>query len=305
MGAVAALVGGLERWGYISVDRDPHLGATRTTSGFGTARGVKPQTVIRPSMTGTLARGIWEPLTSEIETRWTERLGKRSVDDLREALTAVHDRVEMAMPRFLPVLNTKGLDAGPVVELRQGERTHERELPALLSRVLLAFTVDYERNSEVSLPIAANVLRVLGSEPRALGELPLAAGVSKEAVSMSMTWLNGHGYIRVEPDPNGRGKVVAITGNGAIAQNHHVRRLADVEADWVTRFGSMAVESLRACLEVTLESASVSVGLVTPAGGWRSTGRYKPLTAAFVERPRESLPYSPMVLHRGGWPDGS
>jgi DNA-binding MarR family transcriptional regulator len=209
------------------------------------------------------------------------------------------------MPRFMPVLSAKGLFAAPVVDLAPTEATPDHELPALLSRVLLTFTLDYERDSAVSLPIAANVLRVLGSDPTAVGSLPLAGGVSKEAVSTSMTWLQGQGYIAVEPDPAGRGKVVSLTSSGADAQAAHARRGAEVEGEWCDRFGTAAIERLASALEAVLAAEQLSAGLVTPAGGWRGSGRYKPLTAAFVERPREALPHAPMVLHRGGWPDGS
>ena len=40
---------------------------------------------------------------------------------------------------------------------------------------------------------------------------------------------------------------------------------------------------------------------------WRLArrGLYKRWTDAFVRSPRDALPHYPMVLHRGGWPDGS
>jgi hypothetical protein len=37
----------------------------------------------------------------------------------------------------------------------------------------------------------------------------------------------------------------------------------------------------------------------------RADKRYAAQTEAFIHDPRGALPHDPMVLHRGGWPDGS
>ena len=41
------------------------------------------------------------------------------------------------------------------------------------------------------------------------------------------------------------------------------------------------------------------------AGGWRGSKPYLAQTEAMLEDPTGTLPHYPMVLHRGGWPDGS
>ncbi len=302
---VASIVGGLERWRYLAVDHDPRDGAVPRREGFGSARGVKPQTVLRPTTAGAVARTLWEPLVGEIEDRWVRRFGSRTIEELRSALTGIHDQLDVATPRFMPVLSARGLFAGPVVALRAGGLRSERELPALLSRVLLTFTLAYEHGSVVSLPTGANVLRVLGPEPAPIGSLPLATGLSPEAVSMSLTWLDREGYAQVTPDPSGRGKVVASTAAGADAQAVHLRRLTEVEAAWNERFGRDTMASLEVSLAKILGDKSLPAGLVTPAGGWRGTGGYKARTAVFFEHPATALPQCPVVLHRGGWPDGS
>src|SRR5207245_1792405 len=71
--AIVSVVGGMERWGYVTVDHDPKDGVRPGRKGFGSGRGVKLETVIYPSMTGKLAIKRWEPLTAEIERRWRER----------------------------------------------------------------------------------------------------------------------------------------------------------------------------------------------------------------------------------------
>lgn len=227
---------------------------------------------------------------------------------LRDALLAVQGSIRLAMPHFLPIVGGGGLFAD--AELDAGTSEPNRDLSALLSRVLLAFTLDHEKASEVSLPMSANVLRVLGDQGSRVENLPMETGVSKEAVSMSMTWLEKAGYIAVEPDPNARGKIVRLTSKGRDAQAAYARVLDEVETGWENRFGPEALGALRSSLQLILdqpggEDGPLSAGLVPPTDGWRNTGRYKPLTAAFIKSPRDGLPHYPMVLHRGGWPDGS
>ena len=55
-------------------------------------------------------------------------------------------------------------------------------LSALLSRVLLSFAVEYEREAGLSLAVGANVLRVLGAEGTRLRDLPALTGTSKEVL---------------------------------------------------------------------------------------------------------------------------
>jgi hypothetical protein len=299
--SLASIVGGLERWGYLQVDRALDKNGAKN---FGSGRGVKPQTIVRPSVTGTLAKSFWGPLGSEIEGRWIERFGQPRVDALRDGLASIHDHSDQLMPPFLPVVNAN-LFVHRSVELREGQPPPDRELPTLLSRVLLAFTLDYERDAKVSLPIAANVLRVIGTQPRPVGELPMAAGVSKEAVALSLTPLQAQDLVKVENNPEARGKVASLTSTGKKTQEANAKRLADIEDDWVNRFGEPAIGALRTSLESILTHESLSAGLVPSPNGWRATGRYKAQTAAFVEQPTDALPAYPMVLHRGGWPDGS
>jgi hypothetical protein len=302
---IASLVGGLERWRYIAVDRDPSKDDVARRQGFGSARGVKPQTVLRTTTAGAAAQKLWEPTVRDVEERWVKRFGAGEVDALRSALVAIHDQLGMAMPRYLPVLSARGLFAAPVVALREHHPQSERELPALMSRALLAYTMDYELSSAVSLPIAANVLRVLRPKPTPIDSLPLATGLSEEAVTMSLTWLAREGYAQVAANPNGLGKVVALTPTGSDAQAQHPRRLAQIESAWNERFGPDTVATLEASLTEILENRSLPAGLVPPAGGWRGESHYRSRTAAFIDQPTTALPQSPMVLHRGGWPDGS
>lgn len=308
-GALTSFLGGMERWNYLRVQEDPNAPDPPHRAGYGTARGIKPTSLVRPSGTGEMTQRQWAPLVDEIEGRWRVRFGDHCVDRLANALHGVRERTDRALPRFLPVLNAKGLFAEPVINASSTDgdanRDRDEQLPALLSQVLLAYTLDYEADSAVSLPMAANLLRVLTVEPVAVGDLPSLAGISKEAVATSATWLENAGLIVQEARASSRGKVMSLTPAGVKAQGAHLARLQAVEQWWKERLGSAMVDELQSALEAVLASASFSESLVTPPGGWRGKGRYAKLTTQFVEHPRNALPRYPMVLHRGGWPDGS
>jgi hypothetical protein len=71
-----------------------------------------------------------------------------------------------------------------------------------------------------------------------------------------------------------------------------------VEGRWIERFGER-IDGLRTALQAivgdgTAEGSPLFAGLEPYAEGWR----------AMVRRPK-TLPHFPMVLHRGGYPDGS
>jgi hypothetical protein len=124
--------------------------------------------------------------------------------------------------------------------------------------------------------------------------------VSHEANAVSAGWLERRGCAVPEPDTSGRrGKVVRLTAKREKALQKHRRLLRANEESWRSRFGAAAIDDLRAALEDvvgdgTCENSPLAPGLVPRPDGWR----------ARVRRP-EILPHHPMVLHRGGYPDGS
>jgi DNA-binding MarR family transcriptional regulator len=130
-------------------------------------------------------------------------------------------------------------------------------------------------------------------------DLPNLAGVSKPAVAMSLGFLEKNGYVTFEADATApRTRQARPTAKGLDAQAAHARRLAEVEAHWQKRFAD-DLNALRAsCMLLVrdshLERSPLAQALETYRTGWRSS----------VPQPTV-LPRHPMVLHRGGWPDGS
>ena len=185
------------------------------------------------------------------------------------------------------------------------------DLSVLLARTLLGFTLEFERASKLSLPVCANGLRVLGEDATRVRDLPRLAGVSKEGLAMLVGFLARANLATVAPDPSApRGQTVSLTPKGLAAKRASGRLLVNIEERWRRRFGADAIDELRAGLHGILDARAgdaplLAQGLVPPPGGWRPRRPYLTQTQAVLRDPRAALPRYPMVLHRGGFPDGS
>jgi len=278
----------LQAWGYAIAKPDP-----------ADARANPPfrDWLIRPTAAGLYAGQVWEPLPDLIEGRWRERFGVDVLDDLRRALLAVCEQIEYALPGHMPELGY-GLrvDAERLRPRARRERAGASQaLPALLSGALLAFTLSFERSSALSLAISANVLRLTGDDGVRTRDLPQLSGVSREAIAMAVSFLEKRGYAVVETDPvDGRSKLLTLTKSGREARDAYPGLVRDIERRWQQRFAADAVANLRRALE-SLTSSPRWAPPIPPAGVWR----------AKLTRPAGPLPHQPIVLHRGGYPDGS
>jgi hypothetical protein len=93
--------------------------------------------------------------------------------------------------------------------------------------------------------------------------------------------------------------VVHLTSQGREAQNAYHHLVWAIEERWKTRFGKDTISALRRALERLVGEPAAQLsplfkGLEPYPDGWRASVR-QPAT----------LSYYPMVLHRGGYPDGS
>jgi DNA-binding MarR family transcriptional regulator len=285
-------LGGVERWRYVSVG--PGSGEKR--AGYGSARGTKDDWLVRFTPAGLRAAEIWPTLPAEIEARWRKRFAAGEVDALVEALRAVDERIDTRLPEFLPVVSSTHAMALelPTVETRRASR--DLSLVTLLAHALLEYTVDFEERSALSLPLSANVFRVLDETGVPVRELPALTGVSKEAVEVSLTSLEKTDDVVLEGAPASK-RTIRLTPAGAELLEEQRRLHVRLEKRWDA--------GLRGSLERILSHPDLSAGLQPYPGGWRASTPYVQQTEAVIADPRGHLPQYPMVLHRGGWPDGS
>jgi methyltransferase (TIGR00027 family) len=282
---------GMRRWGYITID--------------GTARKVhngrpSPGAVLRATAAGLQAREIWRPLPGLIEQRWHERFGAERLGRMRGPLAGMVGLLDPGLPDCLPILGAALRSQGPDPRLPprpDGIAPEAMPLPALLSRALLSFAVEYEREAGLSLAVAANVLRVLGTRGTRRRDLPALTGTSKEAARWALGILTRGDLAAEDPDPAAsRGKVARLTPRGLDAQRLYHELTGEIEGRWHDRFTPAVTAALRASLEPLAAGQPPPLfgGIEPYPDGWR----------AMVRRP-DVLPHFPMVLHRGGYPDGS
>ena len=89
-----------------------------------------------------------------------------------------------------------------------------RTSPRCSRRHYSSFTLEYEDESALSLAMSANVVRVLSADGIPVRDLPARSGVSKEAITAAVGFLQRNGYAAVEPDPASRSKLVRLTERG-------------------------------------------------------------------------------------------
>jgi DNA-binding MarR family transcriptional regulator len=154
---------------------------------------------------------------------------------------------------------------------------------------------------KLSLGVQLDGLRVLDADGVAVRELPRLTGISKEAIAMIVKRLERVGCVELVPAPDrGRGRYARLTADrGVRARAAGARRLERLVGGWRERFGADAVSELQRALapivgDGTRAGSPLFEGLTPYPDGWR----------AQVPAP-DLLPWFPMLLHRGGYPDGS
>jgi hypothetical protein len=142
----------------------------------------------------------------------------------------------------------------------------------------------------VSLPLAANVLRVIGSGAIRLRDVSALSGLSNEGIAMAAGYLLRRSLATSAPE-----RAMRLTPEGR-----------DALADCEDRARQQDAGALRQALDALLQqTTALSAGLVPPEGCWRAQTPYVAQSRRLVANPLGSLPWHPMVLHRGGWPDAS
>ncbi len=215
--------------------------------------------VIRLTASGAEVSARWEALQTAAEKRWRVQAGV----DLSRALRASLEIVVAALPLEHPhypasygaadaSITGGGGQDWKAVQRGSGDTVSHLPLSALLSQVLVAFAMDYERKSPVALSLSTAVMQRISPEGRRLEGLGQAAGVSA---------LVRHGFIRVSGSKGS--EIVFLTPKGLAANEAYEERIQGVETEWRTRFGEAQVFALRRALEEVAAPRISSLTLVT------------------------------------------
>jgi DNA-binding MarR family transcriptional regulator len=285
---------GMHRWGYITIRPDPKDKRPKAP---------KADWIVKTTSGGREAQKIWQPLLETIEQRWQHRFGGDTIQELKKSLASVEGQIDLDLPDCLPILGYALLskDKDKAYRKKSVKSANGAELPlaVLLARVLLAFALEFENGSKTSLAMSSNVVRVLASDATQVRDLTRMTGVSKEGVAMSLSFLTSHGYVEVAKDlPAARSKIARLTAQGLDVYDEYEKRLQMIEKSWWSQYGADVIGGLRQSLEQIVgdgrPDSPLLKSLEPPPNGWRAKVRRL-----------ETLPHYPLVLHRGGFPDGS
>jgi hypothetical protein len=263
---------GVIRWGYV------------TLSGG----------VVRPTYDLRQAsETVFPHLPDIVEAKWAEHLGASAVSQLKKVLGELLSQVDQELPHYLPqadnLMWTRWGPSGP-----REEAVDELTLVDRLAQTLLLYAVEHESASEVPLTMAANLVRVIDDEGTRTADLVRRSGISKEAMGFLTGWRQ-RPRLSVESSP----RALTLTAAGRGAKTDYETLARTIEQSWAARFSGDVTGRLRSALEqlvvdTTLDRSPLAELVKAPEGCWRS----------WVKAP-ETLPHFPMILHRGGYPDGS
>jgi hypothetical protein len=281
---------GMRRWGYVELE-----------SGSGADPRRRPKDLtIRPTARGQQAQRVWRPLGAEIEDRWRDRFGAAATGRLRDALAGVAGQLDLDLPDGMPILHHGLWSTRPGFAPREPVTEPDLPLGVLLARVLLGLTAGFEQRAKLSLAVHADLLRVLNTDGVLVKDLPTRTGVSKEALAMALGLVTRADLVVVAAAAGSRFKAARLTGRGQEAQWAFGDAMGQLEARTGSRFGADTVAGLRAALEPLAgdpgdpDPSPLLAGLEPYPDNWRAG-----------TPPAQVLPHFPMVLHRGGFPDGS
>jgi hypothetical protein len=263
---------GVIRWGYVTL-----------RGGF-----VTPTDALREA-----SETVFPLLPDIVEAKWADHLGARPVDQLKEVLADLLSQVDLRLPHYLPQAdNLMWTRWGPSAPRAVG--TDDLALVDRLAQALLLYALEHESVSQVPLTMAANLLRVIDYGGTRTADLVRRSGISKEALGFLTGWRQ-RPRLSVESAP----RALTLTAAGRSAKTEYETLARTIEQSWEARFAGDVAGRLRSALEEIVVDAALARSplaqlVKAPEGCWRS----------WVKAP-ETLPHFPMVLHRGGYPDGA
>lgn len=215
---------------------------------------------------GAAARTRAERLVATLHDDWRQRFGDDAIDRLRDTLASVVNRLAIELPHHVtgygegdpsvtggdyypeqagpPRIPAHGQE-WPVVLRETDSDAGALPLPALLSQVLAAFAIDYDRERLGGLNRASNFLRFVGDEGMALERAQTLGGVSGNGKTLHERHLD----VVVEPGrPRDMTRRVYPTPKTRRARDAYPHLVTEVEDGWGGEYGD-AVPTLRTVLE--------------------------------------------------------
>lgn len=251
--AAEVVVTRLERFRRVAVEKQAIKGKRGKTK------------LVRLTASGAAGTALAGARVDMVQADWRQRFGGNAVDRLRDALSAVVDRLPVELPHYPagygagdpsvtggdyvpedpgpPRIPAHGQD-WPVVLREPGSDTRHLPLPALLSQVLAAFAIDYEREQFGSLPAASNFLRLVGDDGMTLGRAQVLGGVSGNGKSLH----ERHRDVVVEPGrPRDMSRRVFLTPKGRRVRDAYPNLVMEIEDQWHKQYAA-AIPPMRTTL---------------------------------------------------------
>jgi DNA-binding MarR family transcriptional regulator len=220
-------------------------------------------TALRFTETGVEASRTADDSLAAVEDPWLVDAG--DAERLRRAAEALVGRLDLELPHHPisyggadvtvtggayagartgpdPRIPAHGTDWRAVLRTDPSSAVGLR-ISALLSQVLVQFTIDYQGGGGFNLASATRVLRHKGDDGVPLASLD-GEGITGDGRSL----LERHGVVRVDRargDGAGRGeRVVRLTPSGLRLRDTYTPLVGRVEADWRARYGDELLDTL-------------------------------------------------------------
>lgn len=202
------------------------------------------------TMRGADVATRWKSLRSAAEERWCAQVGPEAALELRKSLENIVAALPLEHPHYpasygaadASITGGNGHDWKAVLRGQQ-DTVSDLPLSALVSQVLVAFSIDYEELSPVALSLSASVIKRIPPEGRPLRGLGDSVGVSA---------LVRHGFLYASGN---RGhETVHLTQKGAAVSEAFDQHMQAGETRWRNRFGHKPIAALRRALERVTET---------------------------------------------------
>ena len=234
---------------------------------------------------GAAARARASMLVASLQDDWRRRFGENAVDRLRDALASVANRLPIELPHHVtgygegdpsvtggdyhaeqagpPRIPAHGQE-WPVVLREPGSDAGDLPLPALLSQVLAAFAIDYDRERLGGLNRTSNFLRFVGDDGMTLEQAQTLGGVSGNGKTLHERHLD----VVVEPGrPRDMTRRVYPTPKSRRARDAYPALVMEIEDGWCDAYGD-AVPALRAVLETMGNHLDADLPDYPDTNGW-------------------------------------